>query len=181
MTRIEAIAVVAERDGLIVANLGYPSRELHAVAPRPENFYMLGSMGMASSIGLGLALCQPKRVYVLDGDGSTFMNAGALVTSAHCAPDNLCVVIINNRAYGSTGNQPTYAAGRADLALMARAAGHATVVTVDTAEGLRNALAHNSDRAVVVVADTEPGNASVPLVAESPLEIRNRFMQAVRR
>ena len=75
MKRIEAIALAAEaaqaEGALLISNIGFPSRELFSVKDRPENFYMLGSMGLASSIGLGLALARPGRnVIVLDGDGS---------------------------------------------------------------------------------------------------------------
>jgi sulfopyruvate decarboxylase subunit beta len=180
MQRIDAIRLIAGGDGLIIANLGYPARELHAVADRAEHFYMLGSMGMASSIGLGLALCQQKRVYVIDGDGSVLMNPGSLVTIAHNAPDNLCLVIINNRVYGSTGNQPTYAARHADLAMMARAAGATVVETVDTVESLQAALTHHCTQAVIIIVDVDPGNASVPVIAVGPEDIKKRFMRAVR-
>ena len=95
MKRIEAIALVAEfaqeQNALLISNIGYPSRELYSVCDRPENFYMLGSMGMASSIGLGLALARPeRRVIVLDGDGSVLMNLGTLATIACTAPRTFC-------------------------------------------------------------------------------------------
>jgi len=95
MKRIEAIALAAEaaqdQDALLVCNIGFPSRELFSIKDRPENFYMLGSMGQASSIGLGLALAGSKRrVMVLDGDGSVLMNLGTLATIAHHAPRTIC-------------------------------------------------------------------------------------------
>ena len=92
MKRMEAIALAAEtaqaQGALLISNIGFPSRELHAAKDRPENFYMLGSMGLASSIGLGLALglvqgLPARRVIVLDGDGSVLMNLGTLATIAH--------------------------------------------------------------------------------------------------
>ncbi|HPJ85199.1 MAG TPA: thiamine pyrophosphate-dependent enzyme, partial [Methanothrix sp.] len=83
MKRIEAISTIAEeaeiQDAFIVGNIGFPSRELCAVGDRTSNFYMLGSMGLASSIGLGLALARPdKRVIAIDGDGAVLMNLGSL-------------------------------------------------------------------------------------------------------
>jgi sulfopyruvate decarboxylase subunit beta len=86
MQRIDIIRRVAAQDGLIVVNLGFPARELFVVKDRPANFYMLGSMGLASSIGLGLALSQPETVYVIEGDGALLMNLGSLATIAREAP-----------------------------------------------------------------------------------------------
>ena len=101
MKRIEAIILAgqsaAEQNALLICNIGYPSRELFSVSDRPENFYMLGSMGMASSIGLGLALARPeRRVLVLDGDGSVLMNLGSLASIAHHGPENYLLVILDN-------------------------------------------------------------------------------------
>ncbi len=93
-------------DELIVCNIGFPSRELYDIYDRDETFYMIGSMGLASSIGLGLALSKPNRnVVVIDGDGALLMNMGSLVTINACKPRNLTWIVINNGAYGSTGNQ----------------------------------------------------------------------------
>jgi len=173
MKRIEAIAAIASEadDALIICNIGFPSRELYAVRDRPENFYMLGSMGMASSIGLGIALSQRRRVIVLDGDGSVLMNLGTLTTIANYAPDNYLLVILDNCCYGSTGLQPTCTSCRTDLAAMAKAAGVGNVESVRTLEELRNAI---SDSGVVVV-KVDPGNANVPIIDLSPEQIIERF------
>ena len=92
-----------------MSNLGWPSKELYAVKHQPSNFYMLGSMGMVTPIGLGIALSSSKDVIVIDGDGSLLMNPGTLATAASLAPKNLTILAIDNGAYGSTGNQPTLA------------------------------------------------------------------------
>lgn len=175
MKRIEAISEVAAAagDALVVCNLGFPSRELYAAADRPENFYMLGSMGLASSIGLGLALTRPeKKIIVLDGDGSVLMNLGTLATIAHHAPDNYLLIILDNCCYGSTGSQPTCTSQRTDLALVARAAGVQQVKTVTAPEDLIDALSGHG----VVVARVDPGNADVPLIDIDPDRIIERFM-----
>jgi sulfopyruvate decarboxylase subunit beta len=175
MKRIEAISEVASaaENALIVCNIGFPSRELYAAADRPENFYMLGSMGLASSIGLGLALARPeRRVIVLDGDGSVLMNLGTLATIGQHAPDNYMLVILDNCCYGSTGSQPTCTSLRTDLGLVARAAGVQRVQTVTTPEGLIDALSGHG----VVVARVEPGNADVPIIDITPERIIERFM-----
>lgn len=177
MKRIEAIAAVAEAagDSLIISNIGFPSRELCSVKDRPENFYMLGSMGMASSIGLGLALGKSSRqVIVLDGDGSVLMNLGTLATIAHHAPDNYLLVILDNCCYGSTGSQPTCTSQSTDLAEVARAAGVLRACTARTPQELIGALAGHT----VVVAKVDPGNADVPIIEISPEQILERFRRS---
>lgn len=182
MKRIEAIFLAAEsaqaQGALVVSNIGYPSRELFSVKDRPENFYMLGSMGLASSIGLGLALARPERkVMVLDGDGSVLMNLGTLATIAHHAPRNYQLVILDNCCYGSTGRQPTCTSGRTDLAAMAEAAGIERVAQVDEAGKLSQALAGDS---TAIVAKVEEGNATVPIISFPPEEILARFSRCAR-
>ncbi len=180
MLRIEAIALAAEaadaQKALLISNIGYPSRELFSVNDRPENFYMLGSMGLASSIGLGLALARPeKKVIVLDGDGSVLMNLGTLATIAHHAPHNYQLVILDNCCYGSTGSQPTCTHLGTDLFALAKAAGVKKVSLAERAEDLASALLGND---VVVIVKVETGNANVPIVSLSPEEILDRFIRA---
>ena len=181
MKRIEAIALAAQaaaaQNALLVGNIGYPSRELFAVHDRPENFYMLGSMGLASSIGLGLALAQPeKKVIVLDGDGSVLMNLGTLATIAHHAPQNFLLVILDNCCYGSTGSQPTCTHLGTDLAALAKAAGIKNVRKVEPPGNLAEALLGKG----VIVVKVEAGNATVPIISLSPEEIMERFSRCAR-
>ena len=178
MKRIEAIALAAEaaaaQKALLISNIGYPSRELFSVRDRPENFYMLGSMGLASSIGLGLALAQPERkVMVLDGDGSVLMNLGTLATIAHHAPQNYQLVVLDNCCYGSTGSQPTCTHLGTDLFALAKAAGVKDVRAVEREEDLAEALLVTG----VVIAKVEAGNAPVSIIGLSPEEIIERFMR----
>src|SRR5260221_3848137 len=108
MTRLDATKIVVELagDAAIVASLGHPTYDLFAAADRPRNFYTWGSMGMASSIGLGLASARPDlRVIVLDGDGSLLMNLGSLATIALLRPANLTLVAMDNDEYATTGGQ----------------------------------------------------------------------------
>ena len=112
MARYEAIQDIMNQidDEIVVCNIGFPSRELYEIDDRDKNFYMIGSMGLASSIGLGLALSKPDEdIVVIDGDGSLLMNMGSLVTIFATNPSNLTWIVIDNGAYGSTGNQDTYA------------------------------------------------------------------------
>lgn len=180
MKRIEAIALAAEaakeQGALLISNIGFPSRELYAMRDRDENFYMLGSMGLASSIGLGLALAQQKRVLVLDGDGSVLMNLGTLATIAHHAPENYLLIILDNCCYGSTGSQPTCTHSGSDLAKMAMAAGVEEAKSISTPAELRAAL--HSDGVLVV--KVEPGNADVPIIDLPPESIIERFTRSAR-
>lgn len=181
MRRSEVIKEVARRGGLIVANLGFPSRELYALQDSERNFYMLGSMGLASSIGLGLANSQNKRVFVIDGDGSVLMNLGSLVTVARYAPSNYSLVIVDNKAYGSTGNQPTCTAGEADLLNIAKAAGNHMVRRVKTIAALRRALQLFSKKCLIIIAETDSKTDEVPVIPHIPLYIRDRFMREVKK
>ena len=111
MKRRNAIAKImgAIDNELVLCNIGFPSRELYDIDDRNENFYMIGSMGLVSSIGLGLALAKPnKKIVIIDGDGSFLMNLGSVITIFAQNPSNLTWIVINNEAYGSTGNQETY-------------------------------------------------------------------------
>jgi len=182
MKRIEAIALAAEaaaaQKALLISNIGFPSRELFSVRDRPENFYMLGSMGLASSIGLGLALARPERkVMVLDGDGSVLMNLGTLATIAHHAPENYLLVILDNCCYGSTGSQPTCTHLGTDLFALAKAAGVKNVDLVERAGTLAPALLSHD---IVIIVKVEPGNAPVPIISLSPKEIIDRFIRTSR-
>ncbi|MDD1751308.1 MAG: sulfopyruvate decarboxylase subunit beta [Methanothrix sp.] len=181
MKRIEAISLAAQaaraQDALIICNIGYPSRELFSVNDRPENFYMLGSMGLASSIGLGLALARPeRRVIVLDGDGSVLMNLGTFATIAHYAPENYLLVILDNCCYGSTGSQPTCTHLGTDLFALAKAAGVRDVKKVDQAGGLPEAFFGWG----VVIVKVDAGNAAVPIISLSVQEIIERFSRCAR-
>ena len=124
---IEAIIPVIS-DELVVSNIGLPSQELHMLDDQPTNFYMLGTMGLASSIGLGLALSQKETVIAIDGDGSVLANFGTLPTIANNVADNFILLIIDNGSYGSTGDQPTYAGGKTSLAKVAEACGCENVI-----------------------------------------------------
>ena len=125
MTRIEATRLIVELagDAPMVASLGHPAYDLFAAGDRPQNFYTWGSMGLASSVGLGLALARPDlQVIVLDGDGSLLMNLGSLATIGLLRSPNLVVVVMDNEEYATTGGQATPTAHGADLEAAARAA-----------------------------------------------------------
>src|SRR5207248_27606 len=126
MSRRQALGVIAriaEPRDVLIATTGMAARELMAECDRPQNFYMAGSMGHAMAFGLGVALRLPdRRVIVLDGDGSVLMHMGTLSTIAAIAPQNLLHVVLDNEAYGSTGDQAT-TSRTTDLAAVAAACG----------------------------------------------------------
>ncbi len=178
MTRYEAIKIAAgiAGKGIIVANLGVPSKELYEIKDRELNFYMLGSMGLASSIGLGLALVQKKYVYVIDGDGSLLMNPNAMTGIGTYNPDNLTVIAIDNGAYGSTGNQETCTRTQVDLELLAKASGIKDTAKAHTEEELRDCLLNKVNFIHAIV---KPVNAKCKEIPLSAKEIKQRFMKAL--
>lgn len=131
-SRAQAMAAILELltdQPLIICN-GFPSREVHKLRDRPSNFYMIGSMGAAAGIGLGLASAKPDQtVVVFDGDGNVLMSLGTLATIGALRPKNLIHVVFDNEVYGTTGNQPTYSR-LVPLDKMARSAGYVNVERV---------------------------------------------------
>ena len=165
---------------LVVCNIGLPSQELHMIDDNERNFYMLGTMGLSSSIGLGLALVQEKTVISIDGDGSVLTNLGTLPTIANNVTDNYILLIIDNGSYGSTGDQPTYAGKKTKLEAVAAACGCENVVTckdVDTGKALQAAI--DSKQMTIIVSKCDSGNIKLPVITKDPVVIRDRFMTAV--
>lgn len=182
MIRSEILREIAPilRDQLVICNIGLPSQELHMIDDQPTNFYMLGTMGLSSSIGLGVALAQDKTVISIDGDGSVLTNFGTLPTIANNVADNFILLIIDNGSYGSTGDQPTYAGKKTSLTEVAKACGWENVVecqAADTPKVLQDAIA--SKKMTVIVSKCENGNIKVPVITKDPVVIRDRFMTAV--
>ena len=160
---------------LIICNIGFPSRELYDILDRDENFYMIGSMGLASSIGLGLALAKPDRdIVVIDGDGALLMNMGSLVTINACKPKNLTWIVINNGAYGSTGNQETYAKDL-NLSEIASSVGLKSYKfeEIDLKEIIDDSECN------LVEFNCEPGNSTAPIIEMTPEAIKKRFMNII--
>ena len=168
-------------DKLVICNIGLPSQELHMMDDQPSNFYMLGTMGLSSSIGLGLAMAQKDKVIAIDGDGSVLTNFGTLPTIANNVADNFILLIIDNGSYGSTGDQPTYAGKKTSLAAVAKACGCEHVVECEAEDAvttMQAALA--SDQMTIVVCKCSSGNIPVPVIEKNPIMIRERFMEEVR-
>ena len=149
---------------------------------QPSNFYMLGTMGLSSSIGLGLALTQEAKVISIDGDGSILTNLGTLPTIANNPADNFILFIVDNGSYGSTGDQPTYAGQKTSLAAVASACGCENVVECQAEEAvevMKSALA--SDKMTIIVCKCESGNIPVPVIELDAPVIKHRFMEEVKK
>ena len=179
---IERILSHVREADLLVSTTGMISRELFTLDDRPGNFYMIGSMGLASAMGLGLAIQSPqKRVFVLEGDGSALMSLGTLPLIASERPSNLVHIILDNEAYESTGGQPSVSS-QFDLADLARSAGYPWTRRVDDLEELESALlevpvtGHLS--LILVKAGIAPVDG-IPRVSHTPEQIRDRFKGAV--
>jgi len=185
ITRYDAIASVLQHvqpSDLIVSTTGMISRELFTLNDRPRNFYMIGSMGLASAMGLGLAIQTPgKRVIVLEGDGSALMSLGTLPLIAAESPPNLIHIILDNESYESTGGQPSISS-RFDLADTALSTGYPTARRVEDIEELESALADatgSGKLSLILVKVGIAPVAGIPRVSHTPKEIRDRFKGAV--
>ena len=129
------------REEAVVAGIGNANFDLYAAGHRPQNFYMLGSMGLACPIALGVALAQPMRgVIALEGDGSILMALGCLATIGMIKPPNLTIVIMDNGVYQITGRQRAATAHAADIVAIANGAG------IDSHMGARRGAFRGTDR-----------------------------------
>ena len=182
--RNDAICAIASQlDGEItVTNLGVPCKELYACRDRDLNFYMFGSMGLVSSIGLGLAIRSEKTVVAFDGDGSLLMNPNALLEVAKEAPKNLIIIGLDNGAYGSTGSQETCALRYIDLEIFAKACGIRNTAKVNSTEGLIETFRkfRTMQELSFIHVILKPGNTKAPNIPLSPEEVTKRFKTALK-
>jgi thiamine pyrophosphate-dependent acetolactate synthase large subunit-like protein len=165
----------------VIGGIGNTNFDLWAAGQRPENFYMLGSMGLAVPLGLGVALAQPgRRTFVLEGDGSLIMQLGSLGTVAATAPANLTIVVFDNGMYHITGKQKTLTAGAVDLVAVARGAG------LERSEWARDE-SHFESLVERALRESGPwfigvridGASPAGVTERDPARIRQRFMDAL--
>jgi thiamine pyrophosphate-dependent acetolactate synthase large subunit-like protein len=165
----------------VVGGIGNTNFDLWAAGHRPQNFYMLGSMGLAFPIALGVALAQPKRrVIALEGDGSLLMQLGCLATIATLKPKNLVMVVMDNGIYQITGSQPTPGAGIADLIAIALASGLTNSCWAADEEDferlIEQSLVNDGPTLIGVRIDDKPGTGTT---RRDPVQIRERFMHGL--
>lgn len=186
MTRLDALnAIYAElRDRIVVTIMGAVAAELQSIGHRPNFFYLQHAMGLASSMGLGIALSRPDRqVVVLDGDGSVLMNLGGLTTLARYRPKNLLHVVFDNESLLSVGGFPTATSTGSDLAAIAKAAGIPRTATVTTVEAFEQAVheALAAGALSTVVAKVEATGPSAFVTDLGLLENRFQFQRYLTR
>jgi len=165
----------------VIGGIGNTNFDLWAAGHRPQNFYMLGSMGLAFPIALGVALAQPeRRVIALEGDGSLLMQLGALTTIATLAPKNLTMVVMDNGIYQITGAQPTPAASVADIVAIAVASGLSNSSWAADEEDFERlidtSLSATGPTLIGVRIDDKPGTGAT---RRDPVQIRERFMHGM--
>jgi sulfopyruvate decarboxylase subunit beta len=191
---IEALVSLLKPEDLLVCCNGMIGRELYTTLDRPASFYMIGSMGLGLSIGLGLALSRPsRRVVVLDGDGNVLMGMNVLASAGSERPPNLYHVVLDNQAHASTGGQRTVS-GDVHLEAVASAVGYRATHRAETLEhfeaALRDVLVGSpggtppNGRAgpVMVLGVVEGGTVKgIGRVKETPPELTARFAAEARR
>ena len=184
MIRKTAITITLEHiefDDRIVSANGFISRDLFSISDTRPTFYMIGSMGLASSIGLGIALKDPgKKVFVFDGDGNILMNLGSLTTIGSLKPKNLVHIVFDNSVHESTGSQPTNT-NFVSIEKIAKACNYNHTFTVGTENSFEKILQKikklKGPIMIVVKIQQSNGKKSARINYE-PIEIKERFMQS---
>ena len=183
MIRKEAVKGISKEIGdepIISAN-GFMSRDLYETNEKENNFYMIGSMGLASSIGLGVALKNPKkRIHIFDGDGNILMNLGSLVTVGSLKPKNFIHYIFDNKSHESTGGQPTNSS-IIELEKMAQAAKFKTF-KISSKKQIKETIAKIKKRTgpMLIIIEVEKSKTKSIRVDISPPNIKTRFMKSLK-
>jgi len=174
---MEKVILSLKEEDLALFNLGLNSRMAYSLKDRKGNFYMLGSMGLVSSVGLGLALNCDKEVVIFDGDGSLLMDMGIMSMIGVLKCKNLIHIVFDNEAYCSTGNQTTYCES-IDLASAAEVYWYKTVIKVKSIQEYDDFLSnlHSLEGPAFCLIKSDTCNVKdFPRVALSPAEITERF------
>ena len=182
MIRKTAIAIALEHiefDDRIISANGFISRDLFSISDAKPTFYMIGSMGLASSIGLGVALKNPgRRIFVFDGDGNILMNLGSLTTIGSLKPKNLIHVVFDNSVHESTGSQPTNT-NFVSIEKIAKACNYNYTFTIRTENNFEKILRKikKLKGPIMIVVKIQQSNVeSSGRVNYGPVEMKDRFM-----
>jgi phosphonopyruvate decarboxylase len=173
-----AVQAAAPKNAVIVATTGYTGRELYACADKPNQIYMVGSMGCAVSFGLGIALAQPDRpVIVLDGDGAALMRLGAQSIVGYEAPANLTHVLLDNALHESTGGQATVARS-VNFPAIAAASGYCNVASEANPSRVKEMVAGPCEGPRFLHVPTVPGIPDeLPRPTATPAEVATRLRE----
>ena len=172
---LSAVQAAVQPNDLIVATTGYTGRELYACGDRPNQLYMVGSMGCALSVGLGLAVaCPERRVIVIDGDGAALMRLGAMATTGYERPPNLVHVLLDNGVHESTGSQRTVSRS-IDFCGLAAACGYPRVAEVARPEDIGPAIGQPAPELNFIHVPIMPGVPELPRPGISPEDVAARF------
>ena len=171
-------------DEIAIHANGYICRESFNIKDRENNFYMIGSMGLASSIGLGVAVSRPdQKTIIIDGDGNVLMSMGTLAMIAAAAPKNLIHIVIDNEAYESTGRQRSLSES-VSLEKVAQSAGYLQTKKVTNKNQIKDAFQElmGKDGPSFLLVKVEPSfDKSTGRVHHSPEEITSRFMESIKK
>ena len=183
MIRKEAMRLILAEinsEPIVSAN-GFISRDLFELKDKPSNFYMIGSMGLASSIGLGVALKNPtKKIFVFDGDGSILMNLGSLTTIAALKPKNFIHIIFDNASHESTGGQPTVTS-KIRIKNIAKSLNY-KVFEVKTKNEIENFFRKISSTVgpIMLIVKVQKSIIVSKRIDISPTKIKNRFIDSLK-
>jgi len=182
--RIDAMRAIyadlAAEGRVVVTIMGAVAAELQAIGHRTNFFYLQHAMGLAPSVGLGIALCRPElKVIVLDGDGSLLMNLGGLTTLARYRPRNLVHVVFDNESLLSVGGFPTATSTGSDLAAMAKGAGIPRTAVASSLDAFTAAFgdALRAEDLTTLVAKVEAVGPAAFVTDLSLLENRYQFQR----
>ena len=168
------------KDQPIISANGFISRDLFNIKDKNTNFYMIGSMGLASSIALGVALKKPrKKIFVFDGDGNILMNLGSLVTIGSTAPKNLVHLVFDNSSHESTGGQPTNSK-YVKIKKIAESANY-TVYETNNKSKLNSILKNikNKKGPLMIIVKIKNKKIISKRISYDPFEIHERFSQSL--
>tara|TARA_Y100000590_G_scaffold206923_1_gene234377 strand:+ start:3784 stop:4335 length:552 start_codon:yes stop_codon:yes gene_type:complete len=182
LIRNEAIKEIINNleDEIIVSANGFISRDLHSIFDYKKNFYMIGSMGLASSIGLGLAIKNPKKkIFVFDGDGNILMNLGSLITIGSQRPKNFIHVIFDNQSHESTGGQPTNSK-KISISEIGRISNF-SIFKIKNKNELKSILKKikKIEGPIMLHVIVKKGGEIGGRIELSPVEIKDRFMKSI--
>jgi len=176
------LSSLSEKDIALFAT-GFISREAFDAKDRDSNFYLIGSMGLISSIGLGIALNSKKRIFIFDGDGSALMELGTLAMIANHRPSNLFHIVLDNEKYASTGGQPSISKDE-DLSCITRALGYKRVFKIDNITKLRKScknILKEKGPVLVLLKVKDKNTIDIGRVSIAPERLTSRIIKVIRK